>query len=258
MTRLFVALATLSTPRSRRSRPLVPSLATPSPLRIAMAYAREFPRGPRGYLDVTRRNAIIASAAPRPTLQSYVDTMVPSARTLRRWKKQVRELGHPNRRGIRGHRKLKLSRGGAFVIWWYKHVRPSATYLEVRRFVQVCVGELISAPQLSRELKRLGFSRMRLQRQSRNRDEADRVRWWTNAPNAALVNDRGVSGLDPALLIDIDEKGLWLHEANRAYGHAITGQRAQQEDAIVRAVTVQRASPLRCCCAALRSHADWL
>ena len=135
-----------------------------------MAYVREFPRGPRGYLDVTRRNAIRASVVTAPTLQSVVDTMVPSARTLRRWKKQVRELGHANRRGVRGHRQRKLSRAGAFVIWWFKHCRPGATYHEVRRFVRVATGELISAPQLSRELRRLGFSRKKLQRMSQNRD----------------------------------------------------------------------------------------
>eukprot|EP01043_Picozoa_sp_COSAG02_P007797 COSAG02_NODE_240_length_27672_cov_67.291445_4_plen_172_part_00 len=160
--------------------------------------------------------------------------MVPSARTLRRWKNQVLVLGHANRRGISGHRQLKLSRAGAYAIWWYKHIHPGASYIEVKQFVHAAVGETIKPPQLSRELKRLGFSRMMLQRASKNRDEEDRVRWWTNVPNALLVDDRGVRGLDPALLIDIDEKGLWLHEANRAYGHAPTGQRAQEEAAIVR------------------------
>ena len=193
---------------------------------------RAIPYGPYGYTNIQRRNATVNQPA-LPTLQSAADRLVPSQRSLRRWRERIRTHGHPDRLGAKGRRgKFLLSRRGAFLIWWYKHLRPGALFIEVRQFLDTCTSEALSASQCSRELKRLGFTRKKLERQSKNRCEASRVRWWTCAPTAAAVDDRGVAGLDPRLLVDIDEKGIWLHESNHNYGHAIQGQRAQDENPI--------------------------
>jgi transposase len=197
-------------------------MASPAP-------TRAIPYGPYGYTDIQRRNATVNQPAI-PTLRSVADRCVPSERSLRRWQQRIRERGNPDRLGAKGKRgKFKLSRRGAFIIWYFKHIKPAALFIEVRRFLQTCTGEPLNATQLSRELKRLGFTRKKLQRQSKNRCEASRVHWWTHGPDAPQIELRGVAGLDSRLLVDIDEKGIWLHEANRNYGHAIEGERAVDE-----------------------------
>ena len=191
--------------------------------------ARAIPSGPYGYTNIQRRNATINQPTdPRlATVRNIADLFVPSARSVRRWKQRIRDVGNPDRLGAKGLRgKFKLSRRGAFVIWFYKHVRPGAMFVEIRRFIALTTGESLTPSQCSRELKRLGFTRKKLERQSKNRCEASRVRWWTHGPDAPQIEERGVAGLDARLLVDIDEKGLWLDEANRTYGHAVQGQRA--------------------------------
>jgi hypothetical protein len=179
---------------------------------------RAIPYGCLGYTNIQRRNATI-NQPNHPTVRSNADLLVPSKSSVQRWNRRVAARGNPDRLGAKGFRgKFKLSRRGAFTIWWYKHTRPGALFVEVRRFLAIATGESLTPSQCSRELKRLGFTRKKLQRQSKNRCEASRVRWWTNDPNRPQIEDRGVAGLDTRLLGDIDEKGIWLHEANRAYG----------------------------------------
>eukprot|EP01043_Picozoa_sp_COSAG02_P024844 COSAG02_NODE_1374_length_13005_cov_5.606152_7_plen_182_part_00 len=92
--------------------------------------------------------------------------------------------------------------------------------------VQFLTGEVLKRSQCSKELKRLGFTRKKLAHLSRRRDEAQRVSWWTSPPMPPVPGGpRGVHGLDTRLLIDIDEKPIWLHHCNRQYGHALQGQR---------------------------------
>lgn len=190
-----------------------------------MAYVRQWPRGPYGYANEQRRNATILQPA-HPTAQSRADMMVCSSRTLRRWRRQVALLGHPDRRGVRGGRRLKLSYKAAYILYWYKSVRADATYRQCRRMIDFLCNEPLSPGQCSKELRRLGFTRKKLAHLSRRRDEAQRVSWWTSPPMPAVPGGpRGVRGLDTRLLIDIDEKPIWLHHCNRNYGHALSGQR---------------------------------
>ena len=190
-----------------------------------MPYIRQWPRGPYGYPNEQRRNATVLQPAVA-TPQSRADLLVCSARTLRRWRAQVQRLGHADRRGVNGGRPLKLSCKAAYVLYWYKTVRADATYRQCRRMVQFLCNEDLRPNQCSRELRRLGFTRKKLAHLSRRRDEAQRVSWWISPPMPAVPGGpRGVHGLDTRLLIDIDEKPIWLHHTNRQYGHALQGHR---------------------------------
>jgi transposase len=146
-------------------------------------YVREWPRGPFGYPNEQRRNATIRQPAI-PTEQSAADELVCSSRTLRRWRQQAAATGSPDRRGVRGGRRLKLSRRGAYVLYWLKTIAPEATHLECDSAMQFLCGEHMSQSQWSKELARLGFTRKKLAHLSRRRDESQRVSWWTSPPMA--------------------------------------------------------------------------
>lgn len=198
----------------------------------AGAYARDWPAGPSGYTNSARRNATVLQPAV-PTLQSEADLSQPSRTTLRRWHAQIAATGNCDRRGPAGGRPLKLSATGAYLLWFFKTHYPAAYYTECAEWLELTHGE-ITQSQWSRELARLGFTRKKLEWLSRQRDEAQRCEWWCAPPDpAAAVVARGVFGLDHRLLVDLDEKCVWLNGINRAFGHSAEGDRAQLRDAVV-------------------------
>ena len=81
--------------------------------------AREIPYGPYGYSNCQRRNATVNQPEDPSlaTARNIADMFVPSAHSVQRWQKRVRDLGNPDRLGAKGLRgKFKLSRRGAFII----------------------------------------------------------------------------------------------------------------------------------------------
>jgi hypothetical protein len=192
----------------------------------------------RGYANCARRNAIIHQPAI-PTLKSAADRLVPAERTIRRWTRQRQQLGHVNQLPHGGGRKLKLSRAGAAWLWWAVMVDASSTFLERRAFIWAVCHEILRPSQCSKELKRLGFSRKRLEYWSRRRNEASRVMFWTHTPHHPAIGMRGVLGVDSLDIVDIDEKCVWLHMCNRRSGHSTVGDVAILHNAIVRSIRCQ-------------------
>lgn len=72
----------------------------------------------------------------------------------------------------------------------------------------------------------MGFKRKRLRVFAQQRDEQRRVHFCRIGP-AASLGVSGVAGVPPLLLIDVDECGVVLHEAERRVGLAPRGQRAR-------------------------------
>jgi hypothetical protein len=171
------------------------------------------------------------SSSPRPTSQRPPPRPTPTPPGLAlRLRDGVRAAVAPRpvrlRERAAPQRRLKLSYKAAYILYWYKSVRADATYRQCRRMIDFLCNEPLSPGQCSKELRRLGFTRKKLAHLSRRRDEAQRVSWWTSPPMPAVPGGpRGVRGLDTRLLIDIDEKPIWLHHCNRNYGHALSGQR---------------------------------
>ena len=71
------------------------------------------------YSNCQRRNATVNQPEDPSlaTARNIADMFAPSARSVQRWQKRVRDLGNPDRLGAKGLRgKFKLSRRGAFII----------------------------------------------------------------------------------------------------------------------------------------------
>lgn len=200
-------------------------------------YVRDWPAGCLGYTNSARRNATVLQPLV-PTPQSEADRAQPSRTTLRRWEAQVLATGSADRKGPGGGRPLKFGADTAFLLWFFKIHYPQATYAECAEWLEAAptCGQHMPQYQWSRELVRLGFTRKKLEWLSRQRDEAQRCEWWFNTPDpAASIVARGVRGLDHRLLVDLDEKCVWLNGCNRSYGHSAHGERARLRDAIVSA-----------------------
>ena len=211
----------------------------------AAPYVREWPAGCLGYTNSARRNATVNQ--PPPALaseQSRADIAQPSATTLRRWRAQLIQAGHADRRGPGGGRPLKLSGTGAYLLWFLKQNEPDATFVECHEWLQLTAQEEIEQSQWSRELRRLGLTRKKLEWLSRRRDEHQRCEWWINTPDGGVaIVYRGVRGLDHRLLVDLDEKCVWLNACNRTHGHAGSGERARLRRAIVSHARTRVSSP---------------
>ena len=88
----------------------------------------------------------------------------------------VAREGVESRRGRGGGRRLKLSRMGAYLIFWWKQLFPEATLVKVACVVKTGTGETLRQSQYSKELKRLGFTRKRLaHRRCRRRQRWERT-----------------------------------------------------------------------------------
>ena len=179
---------------------------------------REAPRGWPGYPSYTRHNALstifIASVSERANLEHVHRS------TVYRWDAALRseERAGPLPHG--GGRQRKLSEEGAYCLAWLKLVFPQARLDECVEFVGVVTGEETTQPQVSRELRVMGFSRKVVHYKSCHRDEDRRVQWWTNAP------PRGIFGVPTCCIVCLDECGVWLSASNRGRGHSLVGRPA--------------------------------
>ena len=95
---------------------------------------------------------------------------------------------------------------------------PQASLAECQLALEIERSKVVSISTVSRELKRLGMTRKKMQRFSSKRDEDSRVRWWTQPPHLG-----GCAGVDWTNLVDIDESNLPFGESQRQYGHSFSG-----------------------------------
>ena len=111
-----------------------------------------------------------------------------------------------------------LSMEDAAFLFILKCEYPQASLAECQLALETERGKLVSLATVSREIKRLGMTRKKLQRFSIRRDEQSRVRWWTMPPHMG-----GCAGVDWTNLIDIDESSINFGECHRRYGHSFAG-----------------------------------
>ena len=82
-------------------------------------------------------------------------------------------------------------------------------------------GSDFSHSTISRELKNLALTYKTMRYCSKNRNETDRVAFWTNAPNHPVRP--GVAGVHHSYIVDIDETGRYTSAACRHRGHSLSG-----------------------------------
>ena len=99
---------------------------------------------------------------------------------------------------------------------------PQASLLECQLALLIERGKDVSLYTVSREIRRLGMTRKRMQHYSTRRDEDRRVSWWTLPPHMG-----GCAGVDWSNLVNIDESGIKLGDSRRSFGHAFAGQPAR-------------------------------
>ena len=99
---------------------------------------------------------------------------------------------------------------------------PQASLSECSMALETERGKIVSLATVSREIRRLGMTRKKMQHYSTRRDEDLRVAWWTRPPHMG-----GCSGVDWTNMIDIDESNVNLGDVKRQYGHAFEGQPAR-------------------------------
>ena len=108
-----------------------------------------------------------------------------SIRTLQRWRKRQREEGHyePRDRGRwRRGPELHLTLAGALLLFWYQLNVPNAPRRHVQTLLWLERGEWLTLQGVSRERRRLGFTKKKMQYYSGKRNEQQRVDFWTNGP----------------------------------------------------------------------------
>lgn len=134
------------------------------------------------------------------------------------------------------------------IIIWYTLRAPTATRKEIISFVRFVGGPSLSLQVITRELQRAGFTKKKVRPVSYLRDPIIRAYFWINtpAPNPqrgwpgslsffsalalpfhSLTPSPGVFGVPAERLIDIDESGVHLYDANRRYGHNQRGHRIE-------------------------------
>ena len=98
---------------------------------------------------------------------------------------------------------------------------PQATLAELQSYFLLGFDIAVSKSTLCRELQNCGYSRKQINRFSIRRDEAQRILWWVNGP---LQN--GVAGVNPDVLVDIDESTFTWDSAQRKHGYSLIGTKA--------------------------------
>ena len=114
--------------------------------------------------------------------------------------------------------KCILSQDDAAFLCLLKCHYPQASLAECQLALDIERSKQVSLSTISRELKRLGMTRKKMQRFSSRRDEDSRVRWWTHPPHLG-----GCAGVDWTNFVDIDESNLAFGDSFRQYGHSFTG-----------------------------------
>ena len=104
---------------------------------------------------------------------------------MARWRKRQREEGHyePRDRG-RWNRgpDLHLTLEGALLLFWFQLNVPNAPRRHVQTLLWLERGEHLTLQGVSRERRRLGFTRKKMQYYSGKRNEQQRVDFWANGP----------------------------------------------------------------------------
>jgi transposase len=131
-----------------------------------------------------------------------------SERTVQRYWRHFIDTGSMDRDLHRGGREKMLWPEEAASLLWYKLHHPAASLGECKNFIETASPRnlSISTQVKSMNLKRLGLSRKMMTYFSTNRDENDRVLFWTNPPNDPVRP--GVLGVPIEDFVDIDESGL--------------------------------------------------
>ena len=104
---------------------------------------------------------------------------------------------------------------------------PQASLDECRLALEIERGKVVSNSTVSRELKRLGMTRKKMQRYSIRRSEDSRVAWWTRPPHMG-----GCAGVDWSNMVDIDESNVQFGDCQRRYGHSFSGIPARYQSLV--------------------------
>ena len=95
----------------------------------------------------------------------------------------------------------------------FVNLYPQVTLRELQCYLMIGQHVVVSIATISRELKRLGFTRKKVNRFSIYRHEPSRIAWWTNGPDL-----NGVAGIPANDLIDIDESHFYWDSIERRFG----------------------------------------
>ena len=120
-----------------------------------------------------------------------------------------------------------LSQSDAAFLCILKCEYPQASLAECCVALETERGKVVSISTVSRELKRLGTTRKRMQRFLTRRNEDMRVRWWTRPPHMG-----GCAGVDWTNMVDIDESNVQFGDSQRKYGHSFSGYPARTQSLV--------------------------
>ena len=115
-----------------------------------------------------------------------------------------------------------LTEDDAAFLCLLKVTYPQASLSECQLALEIERGKVVSLSTVSRELRRLGMTRKKMERFSTRRDEDRRVSWWTTPPHMG-----GCAGVDWSNIVDIDESNVRFGDSQRRYGHSFAGMPAR-------------------------------
>jgi hypothetical protein len=155
-----------------------------------------------------------------------------SEKSILRWKERIdpyRQTGNKECDVLRGQHQVLLSS--------YSFAYPEATADELATFIaNSSDGTIYSRQRISDRLKELNMTRKRGSTEANQasipRNKLIRELFWSRGPPT------GIARIPRGRLIDIDECGLSLESANRAYGFAYSGVRVLKPGNYGRGVNV--------------------
>ena len=118
-------------------------------------------------------------------------------------------------------RRLILSADDVVNMLQFISICPQVSLAELQSYLELGLHVSVSMSTLCRELKRCGFSRKKINRFSQKRDETQRIDWWVRG-----VHLNGVAGVNPDMLVDIDESTFTWDSAQRKHGYSLIGTKA--------------------------------
>ena len=160
--------------------------------------------------------------------QSHADTakvLNVSVSTVKRVRYRWRDFGdcQVGRQNVPAAlRKCTLSPTDCEILSQFVGMYPQATLMQLQNFLFIGLHIAVSTATVSRELRRLGFSRKKINRYSIYRRESDRVNWWLKPPAS-----NGCLGVLVDDLVDIDESKFTWESAERKFGYSLMGYRAK-------------------------------
>jgi len=124
-------------------------------------------------------------------------------------------------------RPRKLTQREAGLLMWQKCISRTVSLADAQKALKLATGTTASKSTVSREWKRLGLTKKRVERISYTRDESDRIAFWSKGP--LDVMRPGVCGVSHSLIVDVDETGFYTTNANKTTGHWFQGVPAKQK-----------------------------